>query len=331
MIVRTLSQGKNGALGNEATEIRGTVVCIQRSKCLYRLIMAFAMFATAAPMACGAVGEQGNDGAMDQVELGEVEQAVIPSGKVIGTWCQQSAYQTTSLMTPPGPWLQPFSCHEAVAFSGNFTSITTSFTINVLSWPAKPNLESTLDHLTNELVDLAFFEGHSGYSFADTVDFGMYEDGIADPNKRAFSKNMALGHVGPNQRGLSVFAAYSCNTVDFAGNPAWGANGSWGADWRPAFNPGLRMMLGSNKLTYVGYNGAVGKKFAQRLTAGDTFKNAWTTALDANSYNTGAAFIASGSSADECWARLESMSWANFDSKVRRVNPAWLCVATMIL
>lgn len=284
-------------------------------------------------IACGVTPEPVSHDAtaVGEPELDEIGEALLPSAKVVGTWCQGFEYQTTSAMTPPGPGLTPPSCTQASSFSSNFKNVTTSFTINHLVSPAKANLEASLDHLTNELVDLAFFEGHSGYSWVDTVDFGMWEDGITDPNKRAFSKNMAFGHTSANQRGLSVFAAYSCDTVDFNGIPANGANGSWAADWWPAFNPGLRMMLGSNNVTHFVSSGVVGKKFAERLTAGDTFKTAWTSALDQVSHNPSAAFVASGSTSADCWDRMNTMSWGNFDSKPRRVNPAWLCVSSQTL
>lgn len=294
---------------------------VSRSVCYFGLISAVLL----GVVACSGAEDSSEDHqtAPSGEEWARVEQAVV-SSKVIGTWCADTPYQVTQAKNPPAPWIAPPSCVQADALASNFTSVTRLFAHNLVA-NAVVNLEASGDHLTNEKVDLALFEGHSGYDAAVGVGFAVHE-----AQSNAWSTNMAFGHTAPNQRGLSIFASYSCNTVDHDGYPGFG-NGSWLQDWAPAFNPGLRLHLGSNRVSHFTSSGVVGKKFAQELVAGRTFKQGWATAWDQVGANTHAAFVASGSTYSDCVDRILTMTWANFDSKPRRVNPAWLCAITQTL
>lgn len=266
--------------------------------------------------------------APDASDLASVEQAVdVGPSKRIGTWCADRAYETTTLVNPPGPWLKPPSCLQADSLAFNMTGVPRLFAYNLVA-NAKFNLESSGDHLSNELVDLMLFEGHAGYYLPAGVTFAVHE-----AFTRAVSTNMAFGHTGGSQRGLSVFAAYACNTVDFNGltQDPYFANGSWAQDWIPAFSPGLRLFLGSNKLSYFTNAGYVGSKFGMELKAGKTFMQAWITAWDQVQSNDSAAFVASGISEADCFDRIQTMTWENVNAKPRRVNPPYLCAMTQAL
>jgi hypothetical protein len=240
------------------------------------------------------------------------------SGFPYGLWCEPGAYENK--------YLPDSGCNVSGEFISQYdVGAGLKFFYN-LRGAAKYHLEKDLDSYSMEQVDLALFEGHSNFVDAvNGVDFGLWKDGNANYNERAFSRKMKLGEENASQRGLSVFAAYSCNTVDIGGAPASGNDGSWYADWYPAFSGGLRLFLGSTgnvplKPTMVGY------WFGEMLRRENSYKHSWVQALGAASGIGGvtAAMIASGNTAEECHERINTMDRA-WHVPARRPNPNYLC------
>ncbi|MET0343338.1 MAG: DUF6345 domain-containing protein [Polyangiales bacterium] len=183
----------------------------------------------------------------------------------------------------------------------------------------KSKFENACDHCSDSGVehsDLIFHAGHGGaFSEADSRAVGASGTTATltmwNRNQRALTRNMRLGDEA---RGLSIFSTYSCYTHSgsAASNDPNPAGTEYTTRWGAAFRGGLRIATGTVADAIAGsaYKD-VGKRFSDNLQAGKTIASAWLNALTIGSDND-PSVIATGASSEDCWFRLDNMTWNNF-------------------
>jgi hypothetical protein len=164
-----------------------------------------------------------------------------------------------------------------------------------------------------EDVDLFFGNPHGGAWQSTYAEYGMW-----DQNVLATTNNMRLGDEARN---TSIFATYSCKTLQTDAN-------MW-TRWDSVFAGGLRMSLGSHDTVWFGpaYQDSA-KVFAQYLNAGWSVKDSWYYGLSSPAgSDTDIAVMTTGSNSGDCSARLSNMTWGNFSSygQLRDGAIGWYC------
>jgi hypothetical protein len=135
--------------------------------------------------------------------------------------------------------------------------------------------------------------------------------------------------LGDEARGLSILSTYSCYTHSgsAATNDRNPEGGAYVGRWQNAFGGGLRIATGTTVDAAFGSAFRdVGKRYSDNLQAGKTIASAWLNALKVGNEND-PSVIVSGRTEDNCFFRLDSMTWNNFASFERLFNGegAWLC------
>lgn len=250
----------------------------------------------------------GDPGGVVEERTEVLQEAATPSKK-FGSWCQGGEYEVNPVTGEP--WLTPTGTKLCDNFNAEMkTAATHAFTYD-LKGAAKQNWEKDWDSLSMELVDLSFGYLHGGAHEPDTADYGLWKDGVSDWHARVLTSNMRLGEEKTGQRGLSILATYSCDTLLPDAN-LWNR-------WGNAFKGGLRMVVGSHGSVHSGSTADnIGKVFAQKLKAGWTIVESWRTALASTSDNNHVAVMATGNSPTDCGSRRDGMKWSNFTSYNRR-------------
>src|SRR5687767_7851207 len=158
-------------------------------------------FALGALLAAGCASSDGA-GNLPKEGVGTEEEAVTPSSKKFGSWCQAGTYD----IYPPdgGAWLTPTGTTMCTNFNTEMKKIATHEFTYDLKGAAKQNWESTSDSLSMEKVDLSFAFIHGGASSAIEADYGLWKDGVSDWDARALTRRMRLGEETSAQRGLSI-------------------------------------------------------------------------------------------------------------------------------
>lgn len=160
-----------------------------------------------------------------------------------------------------------------------------------------------------DAVDVAFVSTHGGaWTSPLTGTLTMFEQ-----NQRALTVDWRLGD---EDRGLSLLAMHSCETLKDDGNIA--------ARWVPAFDGGLRIAVGSqDKIFFSSSSTGNGSRFADNLGAGQKIRDAWKNALSGTSLDQDAAVLATGANETNCWSRLDNMKWSTLTTTSRLRDAAW--------
>lgn len=178
---------------------------------------------------------------------------------------------------------------------------------------AKSDFEESGDYSTGgglDSVDLAFVITHGSIQGDNQARWTMW-----DQNVYAYSGSMRLGDDAWQ---LKVLTDYSCDTQNPSGFGRW---------W-PIMNGGLRIAAGATGHTWNGssYNN-VGKYYANDLIAGWTIKSAWSSATDTSQNNNNISVLGTGTSSDDCYSRLNNMTWENVENYTAyRDSAGWICM-----
>jgi hypothetical protein len=155
-------------------------------------------------------------------------------------------------------------------------------------------------------VDVVFISTHGGaWTSPITATQCMWEQ-----DTRTYSTNWRLGD---ENRGLSLYATHSCETLK---------NDGYILDrWMNAFDGGLRMAVGSHGDLYI--DTGDGQRFANNMRSGQLIKDAWKNGLSGGSPDEDVAVLATGSDANNCWSRMDTINWSNLTTVTRLQDAAW--------